>query len=206
MNDRELRIINLFPSTVGEFKLGRDFTQPELDYINGLELRANELNKSSKYSYVLEEEVLSDLKKFCYDSVNRYFNEIYKPKEDVRLSITQSWTNNAKLNQGHHKHNHPNSVLSGVFYIAAQEEDNIVFYNPVQFPYHLDRDSYDMFNTDNWVVPSVTGSLLLFSSKLEHSVPRKKRVGTRISLSFNTFWDGSIGNENSKTRLSVKVV
>ena len=124
-----LRIVNLFPSTIGEFKLGREFTQDELNFINNLKLRPNELNRSSVNSYVLEEEILADLKKFCYESVNEYFNEIYKPIEDVKLNITQSWTNHSKHNQGHHKHHHPNSVISGVFYIAAQEKDNILFYN-----------------------------------------------------------------------------
>jgi hypothetical protein len=31
--------------------------------------------------------------------------------------ITQSWLNYTETNQYHHKHEHPNSLVSGVFYV-----------------------------------------------------------------------------------------
>jgi hypothetical protein len=35
--------------------------------------------------------------------------------------ITQSWANYTKKNQYHHTHEHPNSFISGVLYINANE-------------------------------------------------------------------------------------
>jgi len=195
--------IDLFPTTVANFKLGRDFTDDEMSFIDTLDQRGNEFNKTSTNSYVLEEEILSDLKQFCTDAVNDYFYKVYKPSEDVKLVITQSWVNYTNTNEAHHKHFHPNSVLSGVLYIQTQSDDKIVFYNPKDLPYEFKKIDFNFTNSPSWWLPTGKASLLLFPSTLEHSVPRKETFGTRISLSFNTFWNGPIGSENSLTRLIV---
>lgn len=203
VNNLKFIKMDLFPTSVGEFNLGRDFTDDELSFINTLDKRGNEFNKTSENSYVFEDEKLFDLKQFCFNAVNEYFNKIYCPEGDVKLNITQSWVNYTNTNEAHHKHLHPNSVLSGVLYIETQSDDKIVFYHPKELPYEFKKTDFNTTNSPSWWLHTNKCCLLIFPSILEHSVPRKESFGSRISLSFNTFWNGTIGGEHSLTRLTV---
>ena len=58
-----------------------------------------------------------------------YFNKVLCAK-NVKPYITQSWLNYTRANQFHHRHEHPNSFVSGVLYINADKAtDRINFYN-----------------------------------------------------------------------------
>ena len=46
-----------------------------------------------------------------------------------------------------------------------------------------------------------TGDILLFKSSLPHAVDIKKGTNIRISLSFNVFLKGTIGNKEELTEL-----
>ena len=97
---------------------------------------------------------------------------------------------------GHHEHKHPNSFISGVFYISADAScDQISFINP----FLLDRDfvigkgQSNCFNSEEWHYPVKTGELVLFPSYQHHFV--KPLIGdkNRISLAFNVIPTGTIG-------------
>ena len=63
------------------------------------------------------------------------------------------------------------------------------------------------FNEDNsgsWYMPVVPGLLMMFPSRLEHSVITKKESNNRISLAFNTFIKGDLGDQIGLTRLVLK--
>ena len=40
----------------------------------------------------------------------------------IHLKITQSWINFTKKGEYHHPHAHPNSLISGVFYVEADKD------------------------------------------------------------------------------------
>ena len=46
----------------------------------------------------------------------------------IEIYITISWINYTETNQYHHAHSHPNSVISGVYYIETDESDTITFF------------------------------------------------------------------------------
>jgi len=46
-----------------------------------------------------------------------------------------------------------------------------------------------------------TGKIILFPSSLVHEVQYKQGIDTRVSLSFNVFFKGSIGVEIELTKL-----
>ena len=56
-----MRVHNLFPTPIGFFDIGREFTKKELDFINELEQRPNMGNTTSKNSYVLEDKKLKGM-------------------------------------------------------------------------------------------------------------------------------------------------
>ena len=54
------------------------------------------------------------------------------------------------------------------------------------------------------MIPVTTGLLVMFPSRLEHSVLNKKENNQRISLAFNTFIKGDIGDQKGLTHLILK--
>jgi hypothetical protein len=116
-------IHNLFPQPVGMYKLERDLTEKELDFIKGQETRPNMGNVTSTNNTVLRHKAMTKLRDFIETKVAEYFKTIHNPKHNVDLRITQSWINYTEPGQFHHKHAHPNSVcLWGVLSPGKQRD------------------------------------------------------------------------------------
>lgn len=150
---------------------------------------------------------MASLNSFVYQCVNQYFQKIFLPRAGLRLEVTQSWMNWTREKEYHHRHAHPNSFLSGVLYVAANEKtDSITFYNPRNtIPCNLGLGStqYNVFNSHEFKLPVHTGHLLVFPSVIEHSVDTLKTDSLRASVAFNTFPVGVLGNDDEKTRLEI---
>lgn len=200
---REVKLETVFPTVLGIANLGRDFSKKEMDFFNTLEMRPNSGNIISVYADILDKPEMSDLRDFCYSSINDYFHRVYKPINSVGLRITQSWVNATREGEFHHRHHHPNSALSASFYISTNEEDRIYFYNPLKQTFKIDPVEYDIFNSESWWIPAEQGTMVMFPSWLDHDVRVKTHSGTRISLSFNTFFVGSLGTEDGRTGLAL---
>jgi uncharacterized protein (TIGR02466 family) len=198
-----MEVFNLFPTAVAKFNFDRDFSSEEIIFINSQETHKNVGNTVSNDSYVLRHQVMADIKGFAETSVDKYLRSICIPKNSVSLRITQSWFNYAKLNEFHHKHEHPNSFISGVMYIKASEErDKIHFHRNGYRQIFLPVADWNLYNSESWWLPVNTGDLFIFPSSLTHSVEPVKEE--RISLSFNTFPVGYVGEEESLTALHLK--
>jgi len=199
-----VKINNLFPTPVAFFKFGRDLTELEMEFIKYQERYPNEGNITSKDRKILKNKELTELRGFIEDSMIEYFKNIHAPKYDVSLYITQSWANYTEKGQYHHKHAHPNSIVSGVFYPQADSSvDKIYFYKDgyerIKFP----ASEYNFYNSDSWWFEVGAGDLILFPSHLMHMVQTKEDDATRISIAFNTFVKGYIGSDESLTGLNL---
>lgn len=195
---------NLFPTPVGIYKLDRDLTDEELSFIKGQETRPNMGNTTSVDNALLRHKQMTKLRDFVETSLSDYFTTVYNPKHKVNLRVTQSWANYTEPGQFHHKHEHPNSFVSGVFYPQAnQATDKIYFYRSgfqqIKFP----PENWNTWNSESWWFEVGTGDLILFPSSLTHMVETVQGDQTRISLSFNTFPVGNIGEEVSLTGLQI---
>ena len=124
------------------------------------------------------------------------------PKHKIGLYTTESWLNFTKKGERHHKHHHPNSFISGVFYFNTAKKDMICFHKKSKNNFEIETDKFNLFNSNSWDLPVNSGQLVLFPSYLEHSVPVLKENVTRISLSFNTF---IIGDINKSDAISLKI-
>jgi len=199
-----MAIHNLFPQPIGRYKLDRDLTEKELDFIKGQETRPNMGNVTSVNNTILRHKTMTKLRDFIESSVSDYFVTIHNPKHKVNLRITQSWCNYTEPGQWHHKHAHPNSFVSGVFYPQANREtDKIYFYKDGFQQIKLPPENWNVWNSDSWWFDVGTGDLVLFPSGLEHMVETVQGDQTRISLSFNTFPVGNIGEEVNLTGLQI---
>ena len=201
-----MNILTLFPTAVGKFTLDREFTKQELKFVEEQERRPNMGNQTSVNNYVLREKPLKKLGEFFQESANKYFSEVYKPRDNVKLSITQSWLNYTEQGGYHHKHAHPNSFISGVFYVNADPtKDKIFFYGHDHYKQiKLEPTDYNLYNSESWWLEAGTGVLYLFPSSLTHMVQMVDNERTRISLSFNTFLKGTIGDNHSLTELIIE--
>lgn len=200
-------IHNLFPQPIAIYELDRELTEEEMDFIKGQETRPNMGNTTSTDNTILKNKELTNLRDFIETKVAEYFKAVHNPKHDVNLRITQSWCNYTEPGEFHHKHAHPNSFVSGVFYPQANPEtDKIYFYRDgfqmIKFP----PSEWNIWNSESWWFEVGTGKLVLFPSSLTHMVQTVEGTQTRISLSFNTFPVGTIGEELDLTGLQVESV
>lgn len=191
---------SLFPIPVGFYELDPSLTQKEKDYIINLQRRPNVGNESSVDNYILENKKLLKLKKFFSESANTFLHDVYSPKGDVKLKITQCWANYSEKGHWHHLHQHPNSFISGVFYVQSNsEKDRIYFIKDQYKQFDLPTDNFNNWNSATWWFPSTQGTLIIFPSSLSHKVEPVEVDTTRISISFNTFLVGNLGDAYSLT-------
>ena len=201
-----MRIDQLFPQPVYFSKLDRSLTEKELRTINEYKKKAykNVGNTNSSDTYVLENKTLKNLKKDLNKMVIDYFNKIVCTDNSIVPYITQSWLNYTKNKQFHHTHSHANSYVSGVFYINADKKvDKIKFYKDNNSLFKLKTTKFNIFNSDSWWYSIKTGDVILFPSSLRHGVNKKEGKNIRISLSFNVFLKGTIGDKYELTELVI---
>jgi uncharacterized protein (TIGR02466 family) len=193
---------NLFPIPIGFFKYDGEVDK---DFLVNQPQRPNDGNTSSEDKYLLKHKKLLSLRQFIEKSLHEYFMATYCPKNDTHLKITQSWLNWTKPGQHHHKHAHPNSLISGCYYVNAHKDSDKIFfyregYQQIKFP----PAEWNAYNSESWWYPVGTGELVLFPSSLTHMVQPVEGEDTRISLAFNTFPIGLIGDENELTALQLE--
>lgn len=184
----------LFSSPVVKVKYLKSFDE-EFSYIKNLiyEESRNRDNQITLEKYILNKSELSNIKDYINNSIQNYITNIYNSLDQLR--ITQSWVNKNLIGKSHHLHNHPNSILSGVFYFQC-ENSHINFHNTIQKTFQLRVSQLNNFNCPISQISVSSGDLLLFPSDLLHSVPPNTSSKERISLSFNTFVNGNLGHEN----------
>jgi uncharacterized protein (TIGR02466 family) len=201
---KEPNIELLFPIPVMFNNIDRDFTKDELNFIRlhstSDKTNRNVGNVTSNNNYILNEPEMVDLKKVITSFINDYVKRVYKPKFSAEAFITQSWLNYTKKGEFHHKHEHPNSFISGVLYIHTDSsKDKITFYRSGYKQLQLATDTFDIYNSDSWWFNVKTGNVVMFPSSLTHNVENVTANETRISLAFNSFIKGTLGDKRTLT-------
>ena len=125
VNDDNSDIFNLFVVPLGWYNMDFKFSKDELEFLQNQEFDKNEGNLTSKDDFILEREQLKRVRKWIDDCIVHYFDKTYCFVKN-ELYITQSWTNLSKPGMFHHRHNHGNSLISGVMYIEGNDDDKIV--------------------------------------------------------------------------------
>ena len=203
---KEPIINNIFPIPVYTTEIDRRFTKQELNFVKEQKKHCskNTGNINTKDNYILNRKEFKNIKKFLNKHCKNYLDTVICPKNNLELYITQSWLNYTEADQYHHKHNHPNSIVSGVLYFDSDiKNDKILFTksNSPQIKPIIDNTKFNLWNSETWFFPVETGKLIMFPSSTIHQVETKKGKNTRISLSFNTFYKGTIGSNSALTEL-----
>jgi uncharacterized protein (TIGR02466 family) len=105
-----------------------------------------------------------------------------------QLEIKNIWLNINPPGSYNELHNHAGSVLSGVYYVEANErQGNIQFERSDNAEYHLPEymEKITYFNATRATYAAKSGALYIFPSWLKHHVQGNQSNTDRISLSFN---------------------
>ena len=128
------QLYNLFATPVIKFPSEEIVSEELLKSVSGYKNDSynNFGNKTTNESFVLNNQNFKILKQFIDKCLYEYVENIYGSNPYItKLNVTQSWLNYTNKNEYHHTHNHPNSLVSGVFYFNADTDyDEIVFFNP----------------------------------------------------------------------------
>jgi len=200
----EATINGIFPTPIYISKLDRELTPLELKFVDKSknDFYKNDGNITSSNNYILNEKPFVNIKKEINLRVQDYFNKVLSNTDSITPYITQSWLNYTETNQYHHKHAHPNSLVSGVFYINCDDKfDKIKFFNDGYKTFKLEIKEWNVWNSESWWFPVKTGDIILFPSSLTHMVETKEGTNTRISLAFNVFIKGTVGVNKNLTEL-----
>lgn len=199
-----MELFNMFPIPVARLSLGRQITANELAVSNNMKRLQNAMNSRSESADVLALPEMENIRAFITASLTQYLQDIYAPSNGTTLAITQSWLNYTQNGQAHHQHNHANSFVSGVFYFKADRA--VDRFNMVRSGYEaltLPTKTWNIYNSPSWWLEVGAGDLLLFPSSLIHFVERVSHEEERVSLAFNTFPVGALGDTESLTHLVI---
>lgn len=168
--------------------------------------------EQSEDSYILDTHS-PELKTWLEEQVNDYAKLALCINQPIK--ITQSWLIIHRPNEYQfiYAHRHPNSLISGSFYIAGDE----------QAPLRFDRNEVNTSPYIEWTVDeeqlknsqwnylwttfeAKTNRLIMFPSNLSHGVNGVATDKFRCSLAFNTWFADNIwGNPDNQTEIKLNV-
>ena len=201
-----MQIHQIFPTTILTEELGRPFTNEEMDFCVNSDFRPDvstssesphSINLSVDHA-VLENPIMSSIKESMMKAVDHYMFNIMNISDPATFYISRSWFTRSKKGDFGRRHNHPNSILSGVFYFKASPgcgnilfyDDKVSMFGSTQFGYK----SLNQLNSTDVSVPPVPGTLILFPSRMAHEIAVNQSTETRYSLSFDIWVHGTIGS------------
>jgi uncharacterized protein (TIGR02466 family) len=195
----------LFPTPV--YFSNVEISDKETDEVFNTTYHTNVGNSCSDEFSVLEK--MPKLKTEVQKHIDHYVNEVINPdyieQSDLKFEITYSWSNITESDQYHHSHSHANSFISGVVYIEATEGlDSIEFFKEGYQQLIIKPKDYNLWNSFSWKFGVKTGNIALFPSHLTHAVnQRPEGSPRRISIAFNVFPRGTIGDGYLPTKVSL---
>tara|TARA_R100000278_G_scaffold96098_1_gene73440 strand:- start:61 stop:642 length:582 start_codon:yes stop_codon:yes gene_type:complete len=155
--------------------------------------KSNQLSNSGYQSFDLnkKDKTVKEIVNFLDNVVGFISKDIYK--FDKKLKVGNIWFNVNKHKDYNIRHDHPSSVLSGVFYVKCPKNSgDIVFQNPknLNWVFNAKRiKMYNAYNSTSVSLPATENMLYIFPSWLEHRVDENLSKSERISFSFNSEFD-----------------
>ena len=190
-------VIPLF--SVPVYKTNLESLDVEIDYFKKLKFTRIQNGFMSEDKYVLEKNHISNVKKIILKHVNHFAFDVLRISDSVDFVITNSWLTLHHKGDWAHKHNHKNSLISGILYLSVDElSGSIVFHsddrkNILNQFFDFNTIDYNIFNSSNWIEKPINNDLFIFPSFLEHSVTESHSINDRLALVFNVFIKGKIG-------------
>jgi len=194
-----MKILKLFPTLIlGEIlsNISQEETSQYINYCKNLINVDNRINgEFSENQRVLDNPLFSLLSSTILDYSKKLLNSYNHVFED--LQISSSWVNILNKSEEIEMHSHPNSYISGVYYLT--KGSSISFKSPLDNKWHFKEDS-TLFEDGGFKVSPQQNFLLLFPSFLQHKVIPSDS-DDRISIAFNIIPKGEFGPYTAKLYL-----
>jgi uncharacterized protein (TIGR02466 family) len=134
----------------------------------------------------------ANLEKKITQHVRAYAKALDMDLRKRSIRMTDCWVNIMPPTAAHSLHLHPNSFISGTYYVRTPKGcSGLKFEDPrlskfMAAPPKLPtvRDENRLYTT----YPAEAGNVILFESWLRHEVPANRVPDERISISFNFNW------------------
>lgn len=127
----------------------------------------------------------------CLDDYKQMFNYACDG-----LAPTISWVNKSTSESEHREHTHPNSFLSGIYYIT--ENPSPTYFespNTEAFRNGIVVMSNTPLEQNVWTCPASAGDLVIFPSWLSHWTEPQDFEGERMTMSFNIMPTGVVNKQ-----------
>lgn len=134
------------------------------------------------------------------ECINEFTSQMYL--DEIKLEITECWATKTEKFSNHKSHTHPNSIISGIFYITDHENSKTIFYE--ENPWNWCNSVFSQVVKEPELKTEVQpkrGKLILFPSNLKHSTSIHYYDSPRYTLSFNTFFNCNFGDFTFKINL-----
>lgn len=159
-------------------------------YLNKVELLTSQLEYTSTYNPDGGLEQYDEFKPFVDFITSKgaeYLDKCGYDSSAIELH-PQIFASSMKHGDSHTSHIHPNSLLSGVFYLTAPDGASPIVFSDIR---HAKRMVSLPIKEDNVItdhdIPIFPeeGLLVLWESWMPHSVPKNKSDSERVTLVFN---------------------
>lgn len=198
-----MKRIECFSNHIYQFEASKTLSEKTLESILKLEWIKNNSNYLSKINALYELEEFRELHIWFVECLKKVLKDL--SLNITNITITQSWANKTLNSEFHHEHAHPNSFISGVFYLSSSEDEDggqISFYNEATPIWY--KSPFLLTKIDQFTIKPQIGKLLIFPSTLHHKVLVSKSDQPRYSIAFNSFPDGIIGSRSTLDYLNIK--
>ncbi|MDX2256490.1 MAG: TIGR02466 family protein [Pseudanabaenaceae cyanobacterium bins.39] len=185
-----------FPTPVWHFEIA-NYQQINAVLIEEIWAEQEKDRDGEKWSNILGWHSVNDLHKrdrfqvftkIIYTNVAEVAQFLQWDLQKFSLNITTCWAIiNGKF-ASNSVHNHPNSILSGVYYLKTPENCGSIYFNDPRPASQMIVPPVTEFNL--WTYPKVSykareGTMILFPSWLLHGVDINMSEESRICVSFN---------------------
>lgn len=203
-----MQMIQIFGAWVAVTKLQSLDIPSSLEHVKTLDVKYEYDGDHSSVTItqrLLDAPIFEAVKAEC-EHLSKAYVDLQGHQVD-HVKIVSSWGNTLRKAAEIHVHMHPNSYVSGVFYLTEGAPLN--FHNPLQTEDLFTLRPlvrWDDQNQHTWQVlklPIKPGYLFLFPSRLLHHVDQNDN-DFRYSIAFNTMPTGSIGDSTKELNI-VKV-
>ena len=191
--------INMMQEQIFAFDADDKLAENVAQACEKLDWNQQKFNQRSKNYHLERKREFQAFRSWVNSCLNRVKNELRFSCDEMR--VTQMWGNKALKGQTHHKHYHPNSVLSAVYYVTKDNAPTRLYAPSIYSGFSGSAPGgLDLFIQDNtkaWRMVEhrgTPGQPLIFPSTLQHDVAAQSSDDVRITLAINSFPSGFIGD------------
>jgi uncharacterized protein (TIGR02466 family) len=202
--------VKILPQTIYKFKCDKNLLRTTNTLMESEEWVEN------KYNFRTSNERLEKNPNYI-ELINWFDKCLSEVKTELdfkcdQLKITQCWGNKSYHGNWHHPHTHPNSIVSGVFYVNSSNSNTWFSIKSIWDSFNgLSHETFRLIYDDNSTTvihknPTIAGDLIIFPSTLYHSVDEHLAGDEyRYTISFNSFPIGKVGSFPALNGLEIEI-